>query len=332
MSQPFQPDAELNPEWSGWKAENLQKRPGRSRRQADLSPALEPPERRLRAQEHGFFIVPQTANRNERDSFMTPMTTKPMTLVLVALLWSAAAEQTLAATFTTLDYPGSLSTIAIGIDGNNTVGIYTTPTIHGFLYNGTTYTTLDHPLAGTNGTVARGISGGNIVGLYSDSSLVKHGFLYNGATYTTFDDPLATQGTLAFAIDGNNIVGMYVNSSGTHGFLYNGTTYTTLDVPLVGASEPVPTASPATTLSVNMTTPRGPTASFSTAQPTRHWISPAASQPLPMASTAKTLSCRLCRCKGSRGFPTRRYISRCCCRRCRWHWFQTLPQEERQES
>ena len=59
---------------------------------------------------------------------------------------------------------------------------------NGFLYNGSTYTTLNDPLA--VGTVAWGISGNNIVGYYADSSGNPNGFLYNGSTWTTLDDPL----------------------------------------------------------------------------------------------------------------------------------------------
>src|SRR3954470_13126455 len=137
-----------------------------------------------------------------------------MTFVLAVLLWAAAASPSLAITYTTLDDPlGTNGTQALGIDGNNIVGLYIIPntTIHGYRYNGATFTTLDGPLG--TGAVARGVSGGNVVGIYSDSSFAKHGFLYNGTTYTTLDDPLAlaTSGTLAFGIDGNNIVGMYVD-------------------------------------------------------------------------------------------------------------------------
>ena len=45
---------------------------------------------------------------------------------------------------------------------------------HGFLYNGTSYTTLDDSLA-LYDTWACGISGNNIVGIYDDSS-GYHGF------------------------------------------------------------------------------------------------------------------------------------------------------------
>ena len=88
---------------------------------------------------------------------------------------------------------------------------------NGFLYDGTTYATLDAPL-GTNGTYAQGISGSCIVGYYEDSSDLDHGFLYNGSTstYTTLDDPLASpdgkvNGTRAYGISGSNIVGAYLD-------------------------------------------------------------------------------------------------------------------------
>ena len=104
---------------------------------------------------------------------------------------------------------------------------------HGFLYNGSTWTTLDDPNA-AYGTSAQGIFGTNIVGYYTDSSGDTHGFLYNCSTWTTLNDPNADAlyGTSAQGISGTNIVGYYTDSSGNaHGFLYNGSTWTTLDDP-----------------------------------------------------------------------------------------------------
>jgi hypothetical protein len=46
---------------------------------------------------------------------------------------------------------------------------------HGFLYNGSTYTTVDDPL-GVKGTEVLGVDGNNVVGTYFDSSDVPHGF------------------------------------------------------------------------------------------------------------------------------------------------------------
>ena len=121
--------------------------------------------------------------------------TKRTLRTLAALLPIAAASPALAAEYKTLDYPGSASTAALGIDGKNIVGSYIDSSghSHGFLYNGVTYSTLDDPL-GTQGIFPQAISGGNIVGEYDDSSAKGHGFLYNGTTFTTIDDPLtATQ-------------------------------------------------------------------------------------------------------------------------------------------
>jgi len=130
-------------------------------------------------------------------------------------------------------FDGWGGTFASGVDGNKIVGWYVDANgyTHGFLYNGSTYTTLDDP-NGVGFTFAQGISGDNIVGYYTDHSGKTHGFLYNGSKYTTLDDPNGVGATYAQGIDGDNIVGWYVNStSGDHGFLYNGSKYTTLDVP-----------------------------------------------------------------------------------------------------
>ena len=66
------------------------------------------------------------------------------------------------------------------MDGSNQlyiVGAYTeddpSNRTHGFLYDGTTYTTFDVP--GATYTYAYGIDGGNIVGYYDVGS--EHGFL-----------------------------------------------------------------------------------------------------------------------------------------------------------
>jgi hypothetical protein len=131
-------------------------------------------------------------------------------------------------TFTDIDDPlGTEGTEALGVSGNDIVGFYTAngDIRSGFLYNGSTYSTLDDPL-GTN-TTASGVSGGNVVGYYSNA-IGTYGFLYNGTTYTTLNDPLATEGTYVSGISGNDIVGYYMTSNGEHAFLFNGTTYTTL--------------------------------------------------------------------------------------------------------
>src|SRR5262249_10906831 len=114
--------------------------------------------------------------------------------------------------YTTIDDPlagqiGSFGgTSAQGInDVGKIVGSYTAGFpgggVHGFLYSGGTYTTLDAP-GTTNQTAAYGINNaGQIVGAYKVGS-VNHGFLYDGTTYTTLDDPFAgPDGTFAYGIN-----------------------------------------------------------------------------------------------------------------------------------
>src|SRR5438105_7811892 len=92
-------------------------------------------------------------------------------------------------TFTTLDDPLGMATVAYGIsNAGQVVGAYTDANLHthSFLYSGGTFTTLDDPSA-TTGTLALGINdAGQIVGYYTDASSA-HGFLYSGGFYTTLD-------------------------------------------------------------------------------------------------------------------------------------------------
>ncbi|MGO9114454.1 MAG: PEP-CTERM sorting domain-containing protein [Thermoguttaceae bacterium] len=159
-----------------------------------------------------------------------------LSLLLLGLgLWTGAA---VAQTGITLDYPNGGGTVLYGVDGTNIVGTANSLP-GGFLYNGSTFTGIADPLAGTLGSSPIGISGNIIVGQYYDSSDFSHGFVYNLSTsaFTTLDDPLAangSNGTFANGISGNNIVGHYCGSSvNSNGFIYNLSTsaYTTLDDP-----------------------------------------------------------------------------------------------------
>jgi len=118
-------------------------------------------------------------------------------------------------TYTTIDDPSATtSTTASGINtAGQIVGFFRNASgRHGFLYNGSTYTTLDDPFASANagGTLALGISNaGQIVGGYYDSSGNEHGFRYSGGSYTTLDDSLGTNGTEPSGINASGqIVGL----------------------------------------------------------------------------------------------------------------------------
>jgi hypothetical protein len=73
--------------------------------------------------------------------------------------------------------PGADGTAAYGIDGNNIVGSYWDGSSHhGFLYNGSEWTTLDMP--GAFSTYAYGINNSHIVGYYDGDYGNAHGFIY----------------------------------------------------------------------------------------------------------------------------------------------------------
>ena len=163
--------------------------------------------------------------------------------------------------FTTLDNPLASTDLRFGTPGtfpqavsNGTIvgyyqgGPYPSYLIHGFIYNGSAFATLDDPLAsnapGIGGTWATGVSGKIVVGYYWNGTGITHGFVYDGSTYTNLDDPLAPNepgfGTYPEGISGNTIVGTYLDHTGGHGFVYNGSTFTTLDDPLTGPGMPGP--------------------------------------------------------------------------------------------
>ncbi len=128
-------------------------------------------------------------------------------------------------TWTTLNYPGGGQTDVQGIDGNNIVGHCVDG---GFLYDGTTWTLLNYP--GGTFTAAYGIDGNNIVGICADSD-GRYGFVYDGITWTTLNYP-GSEYTVFHGIDGNNIVGEHSNYSPvSRGFVYDGITWTPLDNP-----------------------------------------------------------------------------------------------------
>jgi len=126
-------------------------------------------------------------------------------------------------TFTSIDvdvpsaYPGT--TQAYGINGSgNIVGAYQDNTgIHGFLYEGGSFTPID--ISGASNILASGINGsGNIVGWYQDNT-GNHGFLDVGGSFTPIDVPGAIATFPRGINDAGNIVGSYTDSGGRiHGF------------------------------------------------------------------------------------------------------------------
>ena len=178
--------------------------------------------------------------------FGSTMKDTPFAFALAFALLLQAADAS--AGFIQINPPGSVSSQATAVSGNNVVGYYSNGSItQGFLYNGSTYTTINYPGSVTlpnqtqiPGTTLRGVSGNNIVGIYEDAGLNFHGFLYNGSTYTAINVPGATY-TETVGVSGNNVIGNSQPGNGHYtAFVYNGGNFTTVAVP--GAFDTIATS------------------------------------------------------------------------------------------
>jgi hypothetical protein len=134
-------------------------------------------------------------------------------------------------------------TYAIGTNNTgNVVGFYIDATgghgsEHGFIYDGSSYITLNYPnpIGGIyNGTHAVGINNqGQVAGWYNDD-IGNHGFVYSGGIYTPINDPNTPSGsgsggsggTIITGInDSGQVTGYYTYGATTYGFLYSGGNY-----------------------------------------------------------------------------------------------------------
>jgi probable HAF family extracellular repeat protein len=129
--------------------------------------------------------------------------------------------------YTTIDVPG----IPTGINAaGQIVGYYYDGRQHGFLIDHGNYTTIDVP--GSISSSASGINAsGQIVGSYSDAAGKSHGFLLDQGNYTTLDVPGAFSTGASLINDSGQIVGYYYDANGYHSFLLSNGIYTTLAVP-----------------------------------------------------------------------------------------------------
>ena len=143
--------------------------------------------------------------------------------------------------YTTLDFPGSTRTRAIGVNNQGTVvGRYRlSGVIHGFIYQNGRYTSLDVP--GATGTYPQGINdSGQIVGTFYDANGNSHGFSYSAGGFKAIDFP-GGLGTQVWGVnDAGIIVGNYYDPVNFTPFGYNvvhafqlaNGVFTTVDAPL----------------------------------------------------------------------------------------------------
>ncbi|MGA8491553.1 MAG: hypothetical protein WB711_14095 [Terriglobales bacterium] len=134
----------------------------------------------------------------------------------------------------TLKVPGATVSAVYGVNaaGHMVGGFNDSKGVHGFLYDGTTFVTLNDPAASVYGTSAVGINdAGQIVGTYYDINNVPHAFVYTNGAYTNFDCP-NSDGTNAAGINSSGqIVGFCWYNSTYHGFLLSNNAYTPIDFP-----------------------------------------------------------------------------------------------------
>ena len=137
--------------------------------------------------------------------------------------------------FTTISFPGSIYTEALGINvQSRIVGEYldTANVSHGFLLKQHVFQTIDFP--GALNTFVNWINSANdMVGGYMDAAGSFHGLLVRAGAMHSFDYPGASN-TFGLGINaGGEIVGIYLDSSAlnAHGFLLTKGKFHTLDFP-----------------------------------------------------------------------------------------------------
>jgi uncharacterized membrane protein len=144
-------------------------------------------------------------------------------------------------TFTTFDIPGAISIEPAAInDAGQIVGSYMTSAnsiFHGFLYDGSAFTTIDvpplQPGLPAGGTMLSGINNaGQIVGTLFETSPFQnpHAFELDSRGVTFLD--LSGHDGVAYSINNKGqIVGYFYDDIGIHGFLDTNGAITTIDIP-----------------------------------------------------------------------------------------------------
>ena len=159
--------------------------------------------------------------------------------VLVSVLAMHALPASAQFQFTTLDHPlaGQGGTAAYDVDGNRIVGTFfdAAGASHGFVYDGATWSVLDHPDAALpRGTTAFGVSDGIICGTFVDAAGRTFGYTYDGLTWTTLARPPLGAGpvdTFARGVSDGTVVGYSIEGAVARGFVYNNGAFSDLVVP-----------------------------------------------------------------------------------------------------
>lgn len=139
-------------------------------------------------------------------------------------------------TYTQIDYPGGIDTVAVGINSvGDLSGFYydSSGDSHGFLLSGGVYSTIDYP--GAVGTCIFGLNDeGQLVGAaFTNANHSTIGFIYDISTqtFTRVDYPGAAA-TIPYAINNSGeVAGFYEKNVNKHiAFELVGTTYTAIEL------------------------------------------------------------------------------------------------------
>jgi uncharacterized membrane protein len=152
----------------------------------------------------------------------------------------AAAAQTAPYDFVKVYYPGSVYTDVAGINNaGQVVGTYQEPgspaKVHGFVFDGTNYTTMDFP--GTNLNFALGIgNGGEILGTYASQwANTWTGWVKDAQGFRTIQYPPGRSTDVRAINASGQIVGSWDTGGPTpepaHGFMVDGDVFELVDYP-----------------------------------------------------------------------------------------------------
>ena len=165
-------------------------------------------------------------------TFALRLTAGLFAAILFSSISTAATLPGRAFAYTPIAYPGALSTEVSAIDGHLIVGSYRLNGLHGFVFDGQSFTTLDFPGGGDSSV--NDIDGDTIVGSYGTDRL--RGYRYRDGVFSTVEHPEVnhyfSNGTYVSGISDQRIVGTYLDSSQrTRGFIYDAETYQSFDYP-----------------------------------------------------------------------------------------------------
>ncbi len=124
-------------------------------------------------------------------------------------------------TYVNIDYPGGQFSSPEAVnDHGQVVGSYQDSAgIHGFYYDGSTYTSLDFP-GNSGGTLAEGINNSGVIsGEYlTNQGTETHGFVYQNGVFTSYDYPDFVGQTDGQGINNNGELVGYYGFGPTYGF------------------------------------------------------------------------------------------------------------------